>query len=106
MSSFTFSEALFLFLQGDAACSSTPAFTGIAANYSCSTVYICAREAGRRGEEEERPHHSEARRGKRTKLANFGRYVAECLPKFVQQVQVGSSLFKFCLEPTEFTYAF
>ncbi|KAK6056607.1 hypothetical protein COOONC_05886 [Cooperia oncophora] len=24
---------------------------------------------------------------KRTKLANFGRYVAECLPKFVQQVQ-------------------
>lgn len=25
---------------------------------------------------------------KREKLANFGRYIAACLPKFVQQVQV------------------
>ncbi|KHJ83712.1 hypothetical protein OESDEN_16587 [Oesophagostomum dentatum] len=24
---------------------------------------------------------------KRTRLANFGRYAAECLPKFIQQVQ-------------------
>ncbi|RCN28313.1 hypothetical protein ANCCAN_25945 [Ancylostoma caninum] len=45
---------------------------------------------------------------KRKRLANFGRYAAECLPKFIQQVQVrfDPELKRIVYEPTELAQEF